>query len=255
MDLNGRNAVVTGGAGALGAAVVGRLLDAGAICHVPALDDGEAERFPHAGHDRVRLNVAGDLADWARSSGSIRASTVCGPRSPRRRVRHGRHRRRPARDVRTPGLDERRDLLFVLPRGGRLLAPRGHRRAHRQRLGAARGRAAERRRDGGLRAAKAAVAALTQALAEEVASEGIWVNAVAPSILDTPANRAAMPEADHAAWPKTGEVAETIVFLASARQRGHPRRRGPGLWRGLGRICFCGTAVAAARPMSLPALR
>ena len=64
-------------------------------------------------------------------------------------------------------------------------------------------------------AAKAAVAALTQALAEEVAAEGIWVNAVAPSILDTPANRAAMPDADHAAWPKTTAVAETIVFLAA----------------------------------------
>ena len=64
-------------------------------------------------------------------------------------------------------------------------------------------------------AAKAAVAALTQALAEEVAGERIRVNAVAPSILDTPANRAAMPDADHDAWPKTAEVAETVVFLAS----------------------------------------
>ncbi len=63
--------------------------------------------------------------------------------------------------------------------------------------------------------AKAGVAALTVALAEEVAKDGILVNAVAPSIMDTPANRAAMPKADFAAWPKVEEVAATIVFLAS----------------------------------------
>jgi NAD(P)-dependent dehydrogenase (short-subunit alcohol dehydrogenase family) len=64
-------------------------------------------------------------------------------------------------------------------------------------------------------ASKAAVAALTVALAEEVVKQGILVNAVAPSILDTPANRKAMPQADHAAWPKVEEVARTILFLAS----------------------------------------
>jgi NAD(P)-dependent dehydrogenase (short-subunit alcohol dehydrogenase family) len=64
-------------------------------------------------------------------------------------------------------------------------------------------------------ASKAAVAALTVALAEEVAKAGILVNAVAPSIMDTPTNRAGMPQADYAAWPKTEEVAATILFLAS----------------------------------------
>jgi NAD(P)-dependent dehydrogenase (short-subunit alcohol dehydrogenase family) len=64
-------------------------------------------------------------------------------------------------------------------------------------------------------ASKAAVVAFTIALAEEVAKLGILVNAVAPSTMDTPANRAAMPKADHAAWPKVEEVAATILFLAS----------------------------------------
>ena len=68
-------------------------------------------------------------------------------------------------------------------------------------------------------ASKAAVAALTQALAEELKDEGIWVNAVAPSILDTPANRAAMPAADADAWPKVAEVAAVIAFLASPQNR------------------------------------
>ena len=63
--------------------------------------------------------------------------------------------------------------------------------------------------------AKAAVAALTEAIAQETASEEIWVNAVAPSVLDTPANRAAMPDADFKSWVQPSSVAEVITFLAS----------------------------------------
>ena len=62
---------------------------------------------------------------------------------------------------------------------------------------------------------KAAVASITQSLAEEVKPDGILVNAVLPSTMDTPANRAAMPDADFSAWPKVEEVAEAICFLAS----------------------------------------
>ena len=68
-------------------------------------------------------------------------------------------------------------------------------------------------------ASKAAVAALTAALAEEVAKDDILVNAVAPSIMDTPANRHSMPNADYALWPKVAEVAATILFLASPDNR------------------------------------
>jgi NAD(P)-dependent dehydrogenase (short-subunit alcohol dehydrogenase family) len=64
-------------------------------------------------------------------------------------------------------------------------------------------------------ASKAAVAALTQALAAEVAPRRILVNAVAPSTIDTAANRSAMPQADHDSWPKPAEIAATIAFLAS----------------------------------------
>jgi NAD(P)-dependent dehydrogenase (short-subunit alcohol dehydrogenase family) len=68
-------------------------------------------------------------------------------------------------------------------------------------------------------ASKAAVAALTAALAEEVAKDNILVNAVAPSIMDTQTNRQAMPKADFALWPKVEEVAATIAFLASPDNR------------------------------------
>jgi NAD(P)-dependent dehydrogenase (short-subunit alcohol dehydrogenase family) len=62
---------------------------------------------------------------------------------------------------------------------------------------------------------KAAVAALTVALAEELAPARIGVNAVAPSILDTPANRASMPGADVSKWVQLADLAETMLFLAS----------------------------------------
>ena len=64
-------------------------------------------------------------------------------------------------------------------------------------------------------ASKAAVAALTLSLAEELAESSVWVNAIVPSIIDTGANRAAMPDVDHAVWPKPEQIAETIAFLAS----------------------------------------
>ena len=62
---------------------------------------------------------------------------------------------------------------------------------------------------------KAAVTSMTQCLAKELLEESILVNAVLPSIMDTPANRAAMPDADFDAWPSVEAVAETIAWLAS----------------------------------------
>src|SRR5262249_11836472 len=64
-------------------------------------------------------------------------------------------------------------------------------------------------------AAKAAVAAITLAAADEVAGEGIWVNAVVPSIMDTRAHRKSDPGGDVSRWAKVREVAATVVFLAS----------------------------------------
>lgn len=62
---------------------------------------------------------------------------------------------------------------------------------------------------------KLAVLHLVRMAAEEVAGTGITVNTVVPSIIDTPANRAAMPDADHDSWPKIPDIARAYVYLAS----------------------------------------
>ena len=63
--------------------------------------------------------------------------------------------------------------------------------------------------------AKAGVGLLAEVISEENRSFGVTANAIAPSILDTPPNRAAMPEADHSTWVPPGDVAATIEFLCS----------------------------------------
>ena len=68
---------------------------------------------------------------------------------------------------------------------------------------------------GAYAASKAGVHALTQSLAEELKGDGVTVNAVLPSIIDTPANRADMPKADVSAWVAPADLAAVMLFLAS----------------------------------------
>jgi len=218
----GRHVVVTGGMGALGGAVVRALLDAGASCHVPDRSPTARGR-PIARHERLRVVPSVDLTD----EGAVRsfydalpglwASIHCA----------GGFAMAPVEKVSASDFTHMMSLnalsAFLCSREA----------VRKMRASAARvggdspgGRivnvvaqaGVEPRRGASMTAytaSKAAVAALTEALAEEVAAEGIWVNAVAPSIMDTEANRAAMPGADFSRWPKVEEVAAAIVFLAS----------------------------------------
>ena len=68
---------------------------------------------------------------------------------------------------------------------------------------------------GAYAASKAGVARLTEALAEELKDRGVRVNAVLPSILDTPANRSEMPDADTSRWVSPRALANVIAFLLS----------------------------------------
>ncbi len=214
MDVPDRHVVVTGGTGALGTAVVGALLKRNATCHIPLHGDTCPDSFPYRSHERVQLYPSVDLADQDQTDsfyskvGTLWASIhLAGGFA--------------AKKLRTSG---KSDLMTQIDTNlvSCFLCCRAALRA----FGADGGRivnvaarpALEPRTGAGMTAytiGKAGVAALTIALAEEVASDGVLVNAVAPSVMDTPANRKAMPKADHARWPKVEQVAETIVFLAS----------------------------------------
>jgi NAD(P)-dependent dehydrogenase (short-subunit alcohol dehydrogenase family) len=218
MDFHGRHIVVTGGAGALGTAVVAALVEAGAVCHVPCFDEAEAQRFRLREHKQVTLTVAGNLAEeaavgrayqgiaplWA--SIHIAGGFAAGPLA---QTDVATLRRQIDMNLVSCMLCCRAAVTAMAGKGGRI-------------VNVAARAALEWRSGAGMTAytaSKTAVAALTAALAEEVAKDGILVNAVAPSIMDTPANRQAMPNADYALWPNVEEVAATIVFLASPDNR------------------------------------
>jgi NAD(P)-dependent dehydrogenase (short-subunit alcohol dehydrogenase family) len=220
MDYRDRHVVVTGGTGALGTATVGALIEAGAVCHVPYIDRAEADRFAFRNHAKIELIADIDLAQEAavaRLYGSV-------PRLWASIHLVGGFAMAPVAETTKSDLMKQIEMNFVTAflcchaavkamtaagAGGRIVNV-ATRPALEWRAGA--GMAA-------YTASKAAVAALTVALAEEVVKAGILVNAIAPSTMDTPANRQSMPKADHAAWAKVEEVAATILFLASPENR------------------------------------
>jgi NAD(P)-dependent dehydrogenase (short-subunit alcohol dehydrogenase family) len=216
VDYRDRDVVVTGGTGALGSAVVGALLAVGASCHVPFMVAREAERFPFREHQKLRLVPASNLADEA-EVGRLYEGV---PRLWASIHLAGGFAMAPLGETTKSAVMAQLETNFITAflccraavnamtrtgAGGRIVNTAA-RPALEWRAGAGMTAYA---------ASKAAVAAFTAALAEEVVKSAILVNAVAPSIMDTPSNRAAMPEADYAAWPKVEEVAATIVFLAS----------------------------------------
>ena len=218
MDFHDRHVVVTGGAGALGTALVEALIEAGAICHVPCFDEAEAQRFRLRDRPQVKLAVIGNLADeknvaalyegiaplWA--SIHLAGGFAAGPL---RETSVATIRQQIDMNLVSSLLCCRAAVNAMTGRGGRI-------------VNVAARAALEWRSGAGMvayTASKTAVAALTAALAEEVAKDGILVNAVAPSIMDTPANRKSMPKADYDLWPKVEEVAATILFLASPENR------------------------------------
>lgn len=72
---------------------------------------------------------------------------------------------------------------------------------------------------GAYAASKSGVHRLTEALAEELAGKSVTVNAVLPSIIDTPTNRKDMPDADFSEWVQPAAIADAILFLASPAAR------------------------------------
>ena len=217
MDFSGKHVVITGGTGALGTAVVGMLLAAGATCTVPYVHEAEAQRFPHSGDPNVTLIAVADLADEAMVAAKVydglklwASIHIAGGFAAGKVSETG-------QAALMAQLESNLVSCFLCCRAAVNAMAAGGRIVN-----VAARPALEWRSGAGMTAytvAKAGVAALTVALAEEVAKDGILVNAVAPSIMDTAANRKAMPKADFDAWPKVEEVAATIVFLASPGNR------------------------------------
>ena len=207
------SAVVSGGTGGLGSAVTRALLDAGWRVVVPYVDEHELKRLQ--AHPQLEL-VPADLfdADAAaavieRAGEDLRAlvNLVGGFAA------GGRVHETPVEEFETQfRLNLRPTYLLcqaALPRmldaGAGAIVCVSTRAALRPFAGAA-----------GYIASKAAVLALVDALAAEYTLDGIRANAILPSVIDTPANRASQPDADHSRWVSPDEIADVIRFLCAA---------------------------------------
>jgi NAD(P)-dependent dehydrogenase (short-subunit alcohol dehydrogenase family) len=207
-----QTAIVTGGTGGLGAAVTRALLDDGWRVVVPVYEPAERGRIGE--HERLETLEA-DLMD------SAVAGEVVAAAGPELRAlvnlvggfaMGGRVHETPLEEfegqlrlnLRPTYLMCAAALPVLLDAGGGSIVCVSSRAALRPFPGAA-----------GYVTAKAAVLALVDALDAEYRDDRIRVNAVLPSVIDTPANRAAMPDADVDRWVAPEEIAATIRFLCS----------------------------------------
>ncbi|HSM94760.1 MAG TPA: SDR family NAD(P)-dependent oxidoreductase [Rhizomicrobium sp.] len=209
MSLAGKACIVTGGAGALGLAVCKALSGAGA--KVIAIDHGviPAEQPGIGGVDlsdaskaRAAIDKAvaemGGLYALINIAGGFRFETL------------------------GDGKVETWDFLYTVNLKTALCASMAalpHLRKNRAgrviNIGAAAAAKAASAGMGAYTASKAGVLKLTESLADELKQEGITVNAILPTTIDTPANRTDMPKSDFSKWVKPGEIAALIAFLLS----------------------------------------
>jgi NAD(P)-dependent dehydrogenase (short-subunit alcohol dehydrogenase family) len=210
--------IVTGGTGGLGVGVVRALADAGHDVVVSWIVPAEVERFPDDLRDRVRLERAdvGDEADLARlvegcPDGVWAVVHLVGgylDGAPLAGMDLAGWDRQMALNLRSAALAMRAVLPGMAARGGGRVVAVSSRAARRPFAGAS-----------AYAASKAGVIALVEAASEEVKNDGVCVNCVLPSVIDTPANRAAMPDADPSRWVAPADLGAVIAFLCSEEAR------------------------------------
>jgi NAD(P)-dependent dehydrogenase (short-subunit alcohol dehydrogenase family) len=206
--------LITGGTGGLGTAVTARFLDEGWRVVVPVHGDREPSGLQ--GRPALRL-VPADLTD-ADSVAECVALAAAEPQAALSAVvnlvggfaQGGRVHETPVEDfeaqlrlnLRPAYLVCHAAIPHLLAAGGGAIVCVSSRAALRPFPGAA-----------GYVTSKAAVLAFVDALAAEYTGDGIRVNAILPSVIDTPANRAAQPGADHSRWVSPEQIAATVHFL------------------------------------------
>lgn len=221
MDFTNLHVVVTGGTGTLGSAVTRQLLEAGAKVSIPCFDKSELQDFELQDHQYTWIETDIDLTNEEATQefynnavnafgdlwGSIHIAGGFGMGS----------------------IEETSKADFMKQLNLNLVTCYNSCRAAVQLMRKSKysgGRivniaarpALEPRQGKGMNAytvSKAGVAALTESLAAELVDENILVNALAPSIIDTPQNRSAMPNADFDDWPKPRQLAGQISYLIS----------------------------------------
>ncbi|HET9102999.1 MAG TPA: SDR family NAD(P)-dependent oxidoreductase [Solirubrobacteraceae bacterium] len=211
-----KTAVITGGTGGLGAAVTTRLLADGWHVVVPWVHEHELERVER--QERLSL-VRADLFDpgavsevVTRAAGDASAplaaavNLVGGFDAPGRihEVPLERFEEQFRLNLRPTYLVTQAAIGPMVDAGGGSIVCVGTRAALEPFPGAA-----------GYIASKAAVIAFARAVAVEYRDQGIRANAILPSVIDTPGNRAAMPDADHSRWVAPAQIAGVIAHLVS----------------------------------------
>ena len=211
-----QTAIVTGGTGGLGSAVTGRLLDDGWRVVVPWVEERELERLQQRdGLELVKADLfdtdavrevvtlaAGADAAPLRGVVNLVGGFAVGGRVHETEIEE--FERQFRLNLRPTYLIVQASASHLIDSGMGSIVCVSSRAALQPFPGAA-----------GYISSKAAVIAFAQAVATEYKDDGVRCNAILPSVIDTPANRASMPNADHERWVKPAEIAAVIAHLLS----------------------------------------
>jgi NAD(P)-dependent dehydrogenase (short-subunit alcohol dehydrogenase family) len=223
--LDGKVAIITGGAGALGGAVVATFLEAGAVVVVPHQFDGDLEKLREHAHIPASAKLSGALleltdeqavaryyGDVARQHGGIDSLVNIaggfGGGTPVHETAWSLWQQQLDMNLKTAVLSCAGAVPHMLARGGGAIVNVGTRTAMQPGANLA-----------AYAASKRAVLQLTEALAAELREKNVTANAILPSVIDTPANRKGNPNGDYSRWVKPEEIARVILFLVGPHAR------------------------------------